>query len=68
MIVDDHLKDGNGISVVNTILRQNFIPHVFVTGDKPGPQKHRPNDIVIEKPFREGYLLEAKKRAMANAP
>ncbi len=66
MIVDATLRDGNGISAVETILRHQFIPHVFVTGDKLGTQKHRPVDIVIEKPFRERELIEAMKRAVAN--
>ncbi len=63
MIVDVHLKVGSGISAVDTILGDRFIPHVFVTGDRFGTRRRTPGDIVVEKPFREIDLLEAIKRA-----
>lgn len=66
MIVDIHLKVGNGIAAVETVLRDRDIPHVFVTGDRYGTQRRPPGDIVIEKPFREVDLLEAIARATAN--
>jgi two-component system, response regulator PdtaR len=65
MIVDAHLTDGSGIAAVETILKDNFVPHVFVTGDKRGTQQHRPDDVVIEKPFRERDLVDAIRRAFA---
>ena len=65
MIVDAHLKDGSGILAVEAILRKSFVPHVFVTGDKRGTQQHRPEDVVIEKPFRERDLVDAINRALA---
>lgn len=65
MIVDAHLKNGSGIAAVETILKHRFVPHVFVTGDKLGTQQHRPDDVVIEKPFRERELVEAIHRAIA---
>jgi two-component system, response regulator PdtaR len=67
MIVDAHLTNGSGIAAVETILKARFVPHVFVTGDKRGTQRHRPGDVVIEKPFRERDLVDAIKRAVANA-
>jgi two-component system, response regulator PdtaR len=65
MIVDAQLNDGSGISAVETILKDRFVPHVFVTGDKLGTQQHRPGDVVIEKPFRERDLVDAIKRAFS---
>ena len=65
MIVDANLSDGNGISAVETILRDQFIPHVFVTGEKLVTQRRRPGDVVIEKPFRERDLVYAMNRALA---
>ena len=65
MIVDAHLSNGSGISAMETILRDRFVPHVFVTGDKLGTQKLRPADVVIEKPFREIDLVNAINRAVA---
>ena len=66
MIVDANLNEGSGISAVETILKDKFIPHVFVTGDKRGTQLLRPGDVVIEKPFREMDLVNAMTRALAN--
>jgi two-component system, response regulator PdtaR len=63
MIVDVHLKVGSGISAVKTIVGERFIPHVFVTGDRFETWRHKPSDIVIEKPFREIDLLDAIERA-----
>ncbi len=68
MIVDAHLTEGSGIAAVVTILKDRFIPHVFVTGDKLGTQQHRPEDVVIEKPFRECDLVEAIDRAITRKP
>jgi two-component system, response regulator PdtaR len=65
MIVDAHLSNGNGISAVEQIVQSRFIPHIFVTGDKFGTLLRRPNDIVIEKPFRERDLVQAIARAIA---
>jgi two-component system, response regulator PdtaR len=65
MIVDAHLTDGSGIAAVETILKDKFVPHVFVTGDKLGTQRHRPGDVVIEKPFRERDLVDAILRAVS---
>lgn len=63
MIVDAHLSDGSGISAVETILRSRFVPHVFVTGDRLGTLRHRPVDVVLEKPFHERDLVQAIARA-----
>lgn len=68
MIVDVHLTEGSGIAAVKTILKERFVPHVFVTGDKLGTQQHRPGDVVIEKPFRESDLVEAIDRAITRKP
>ena len=66
MIVDAHLSDGSGISAVETILRSRFVPHVFVTGDRLGTLRHRPEDVVLEKPFHERDLVQAIARAPAS--
>ncbi len=63
MIVDVRLHVGNGISVMEHILRTNFVPHVFVSGDIRGVMKSRPGAIVIEKPFTELTLARAIERA-----
>lgn len=65
MIVDVHLREGSGISAVETIVQDRFVPHIFVTGDRLGTLLLRPKDIVIEKPFRERDLVQAIARAIA---
>jgi two-component system, response regulator PdtaR len=63
MIVDAQLREGNGISAVDTILAQTFIPHIFVSGNRRGVLKVRPNSVVVEKPFTEAVLADAITRA-----
>jgi two-component system, response regulator PdtaR len=66
MIVDAHLREGSGIAAIERIIRDRFVPHIFVTGDKLGTLLQRPMDIVIEKPFRERDLMQAIERAVAS--
>jgi CheY-like chemotaxis protein len=63
LIVDAQLREGNGISAVDTILAQSYIPHVFVSGNRRGVLTVRPNSIVVEKPFTEAGLADAIARA-----
>lgn len=65
MIVDARLRDGNGISAVEEILRAGFVPHVFISGDASGIQTLRPGAVVIQKPFREPDLVRAIQRALS---
>jgi two-component system, response regulator PdtaR len=66
LIVDAHLGEGSGIAAVEKIIRDRFVPHIFVTGDKLGTLLQRPMDVVIEKPFRERDLMQAIERAIAS--
>jgi two-component system, response regulator PdtaR len=66
MIVDAHLGRGSGIRAVEIIVQARFVPYIFVTGDKLGTLLLRPQDIVIEKPFRERDLVQAIARAVAS--
>jgi len=63
MIVDAQLRVGSGLAAVERILRDRFVPHVFVTGDLRGVRKLRPSAVVIAKPFTEAGLVEAMKSA-----
>ncbi len=63
LIVDAQLREGNGISAVDTILAQSFIPHFFVSGDRRGVLMARPKSIVVEKPFTEAGLADGIARA-----
>jgi DNA-binding response OmpR family regulator len=64
MIVDVRLRDGSGISAVEEILRNGWVPHVFVSGETSSVQTLRPGAIVIQKPFRDMDLDRAIQRAL----
>jgi len=64
MIVDARLRDGNGVSAVEEILRTRWIPHVFVSGDTSVITALRPGAIVIQKPIRDIDLDRAIQRAI----
>ncbi len=64
MIVDAGLREGSGLAAVTEILRNGFIPHLFVTGDARALEALRPDAIVLEKPFRDPELAQAIQRAL----
>jgi two-component system, response regulator PdtaR len=66
MIVDAGLRDGSGIVAMQTILKQQAMPHIFVTGDKRGVQQLAPDATILEKPFFVPDLERAIENAMAN--
>jgi len=66
MIVDARLHRGSGVAAVEAILRNGFVPHVYVSGaniDGLGPDA-----VVLTKPFTEPQLAVAMQRAMATRP
>lgn len=67
MIVDARLRQGTGIAAVARILRQGFIPHVLVSGDRLNPESLRPGAIILQKPFSEAELVFAIERAVASS-
>ena len=68
MIVDAWLREGNGIAAVATILRDQFIPHVFVSGDRLATAGLHPRAIVLQKPFLVAELALAIQRALGPQP
>lgn len=67
MIVDVMLSEGNGLDAVDTILRSQPIPFVFVSGDVMKVLTHRPDAIAILKPYTEAMLVAAMNRAISRA-
>jgi two-component system, response regulator PdtaR len=67
MIVEERLDDGSGIVAVDEIIRQQPIPHLFVTGDVSRVKALRPDAVVIQKPFAELALTLGIKRALEAA-
>ncbi len=68
MIVDVGLGEASGIAAVKEILRSEFVPHVFVTGDRVRGMTLGPEAVLIQKPFRVSDLERAIERALSAAP
>ena len=67
MIVDAHLRQGSGLTAVTAVLKDGFIPHIFVSGDRLTKGLLGPEAIVLQKPFREADLVRAIARAVGEA-
>lgn len=67
MIVDVGLGDESGVSAVTDILKDGFVPHVFVTGDALRNLALGPNAVLIQKPFRGPDIVAAIQRAIRGA-
>lgn len=68
LIVDAGLSEGNGISAVDRILRNGFVPHIFVSGYGLRPEMLDPRAVRLSKPYNERDLIAAIKRALATQP
>jgi CheY-like chemotaxis protein len=68
MIVDGQLGAGCGVAAVTEILKNGFVPHLFVSGDHRRIKSMLPGSIVIQKPFFELDLARAMKGALAQRP
>ena len=64
MIVDVGLGRVSGVAAVKEILRQGFVPHVFVTGDLLGNLSLGPDAVLIQKPYRCPEIVAAIARAV----
>jgi len=67
MIVDARLRQGSGVTAVERILREGFIPHLFVSGDRLNPEGLCSRAIILQKPFMEAELVSAIARAVASS-
>jgi CheY-like chemotaxis protein len=68
MIVDIKLGERSGVAAVKEILRQGFVPHVFVTGDLLRNLELDADSVLIHKPYRRADLVSAIARAVGGAP
>jgi DNA-binding response OmpR family regulator len=64
MIVDAHLRGGDGVSAIARILKAGPMPHLFCSGDPIEVTARRPGSEVLQKPFREEDLGAAIDRVM----
>ncbi len=68
MIVDEHLGDGSGLTVVEEVLRDGPVPYIFATGDIFRIRRLMPDAVIMEKPYHETELARAIRRAMKCEP
>jgi two-component system, response regulator PdtaR len=64
MIVDIDLGEASGIAAVEQILKEGFVPHVFVTGDDLRGLPLGPEAVLIQKPYKSSDLVAAIARAI----
>jgi CheY-like chemotaxis protein len=64
LVVDARLREGSGISAVDHILRDGFIPHIFVSGDVLKPAAVNARAVLVQKPYDEADLSRAIERAL----
>ena len=64
MIVDVRLREGSGVAAVDEIHRTDPVPHVFVSADLSSIRALRPNDAMIQKPYREADLARVIQHAL----
>jgi len=64
MIVDVGLGEASGIAAVKEILKEGFVPHVFVTGDVLRGLSLGPDAVLIQKPYRAPDIVAAIARAI----
>jgi CheY-like chemotaxis protein len=64
MIVDAQLRDGSGVSAVETITRSAHVPHIYVTGDASAVRTLKPVATVLQKPYFELDLVLAIQSAL----
>ena len=67
LIVDIRLGEGSGVEAVKQILRDGFVPHVFVTGDLLGNLELGPAAVLIQKPYRRHDIVAAIARVIDGA-
>lgn len=65
IIADTRLAEGSGESAVDSILRERFVPHVFMSGDTTTVATLRRRAVTIAKPFTEAELVRAIDEALA---
>ncbi len=64
MIVDIKLGEHSGVAAVKEILRDAFVPHVFVTGDLLRNLELGPDAVLIQKPYRRHDIVAAIARVI----
>jgi CheY-like chemotaxis protein len=64
IVVDAGLGRGSGISAIDEILRAGSLAHVFISGDADMVRAHRPEAVILKKPFWKAELVKAIEVAL----
>ena len=64
LIFDEHLREGSGIHAVARILKDGFLPHIFMTGDRLIRGQVSAEAIILQKPFLDADVGTAIHAAM----
>jgi len=64
MIVDENLGRESGLAVIDALLQDGAMPHIFVSGDTARILTLRPLAVVLEKPYFETDLEQAIQLAL----
>ena len=67
MILDLDSEDAGSVAAVRDILRDGFVPHVFVTADVLRGLTLGPRAVLIQKPFRGPDIVAAIQSAVTTA-
>ena len=65
LIIDEHLKEGSGLSAMDRIELSGPVPHIFVSGDVARIRTLRPDAEVLRKPYTPEELEQAINRVVA---
>jgi len=65
LVVDVGLAQGNGVLAVDRILRERYVPHVFISGDRLDYVGLHPFAVRLHKPFRDVDLAASLSQAFA---
>ncbi len=68
MIVDIGFGEGRGVAAVLEVLREGFVPRVFVAGDLIRDLALGPDAVLIQKPYRGPDIVAAITRAFTSPP
>jgi two-component system, response regulator PdtaR len=63
IIADAKLRFGTGIAAMEKILRQRFVPHVFISGYRLNELSLDPRTVFLHKPFSQAALGQAILKA-----
>jgi DNA-binding response OmpR family regulator len=65
ILIDQGLRHGTGTAAMQRILREGFIPHVFISGHEIDPALLGPGIGALRKPFSDAALEAAITGALA---